>query len=130
MRSFILRFCAALSVAFLVACGGGGPFGKMITHRKAMLSIVEENKTDAAKAAAGLETYLKENEKALADLAVEMEAYQKEMGDDKEKMMKEAMNYASDIADMMKREQDLRKDAGDVWRDDRVRDAMRKVKGF
>lgn len=131
MLNFMTRLFVAMSLVFVVGCGGGGgPMGKMIGHRKAMIAIVEANKTDAAKAADGLEQYLKDNDADLKALGAEMDKLKAEQGDDKTKMLDMLKDYGSDMADLMQREQALRKDAPDVWKDERVRTAMRALKGL
>ena len=92
--------------------------------------LLLRNSITIRKAGDALEQYLKDNDADLKALGAEMDKLKAEQGDDKTKMLDVLKDHGSDMADLMQREQALRKDAPDVWKDERVRTAMRALKGL
>lgn len=130
MRTFLRTLFLGLSVSLLVACGGGGPVGKALEHQKAMLKIVEANKTDAAKAASELEAYIKTNEADLTAVKAEMEKLKAEAKDDMGKAMAIMNDHKDAIMEVQELKKKLREEAKDVMMDDKVSELLRSVRGI
>jgi len=131
MRKFLRSFIVLLSLSLFVACGGGGgAVGKALAHQKAMLKIVEANKTDAAKAATELEAYIKSNEADLTAVKADMEKLKAEAKDDMGKAMSIMKDNAEAIQEVQELKKKLRDEAKDVMNDEKVAELLRTVRGI
>jgi gas vesicle protein len=68
-------FLIAAASALLIACGGGNPTDKLISHADKVLSIVESNKTDLDKAAKEVEAYMAANKSDIEKLAEDIKKW-------------------------------------------------------
>jgi len=90
----------AVAFAFSLGCSKSSddPLEAMITHTKAMLKIIKDNKDDCNKVVSELEAYTKEHQKEFEEISKKGKEMEKNMSDeDKKKYAEKAMKKMEGI---------------------------------
>jgi len=118
-KTLKLALLTALILPLFAACGGGSPANKLMDHMDKVVTLLEQNATDAAKAEAAVTAYMKDNQAEMQKLATEMATKMADVQKEMEAKMKDAkpedmadlaqemMSKMGIDADMMKRGNDL-----------------------
>ena len=113
---------------FMAACGGGSPVDKLTGYTEKVLSILESNKADPAKAADAVAAFMKDNGAAIKAAGAEVEKWGNEMEEkyksDPEggaKAMAEMQAKMQPIMDRMKK---LQEEAPELMKNEKIREVM------
>lgn len=86
MKKLVL-IVVAMAFSFSLGCSksSSDPLEGMITHTKAMLKIIKDNKADCNKVVSELEAYTKAHQKEFAEIKKQGEDMEKSMSDEDKK---------------------------------------------